>query len=121
MSSNIIKEYVEDDGEGDVYDVMEVKVLEEVRDHVNYGMQQRHLLYAEEKSSNQHNIFRTYGIMFEKVCKLTMDDGNWYNINSKVLDGHLGLEIETKPKLYTMEVDKRKGTGAYKNISQIES
>nr|GMD62990.1 transcription factor bHLH167-like [Ipomoea batatas] len=107
MSSNIIKEYVEDDGERDVYDVMEVKVVEEVRDHVNSGMQQRHLLYAEEKSFNQHNIFRTCGIMFEKVCKLTMDDGNWYNINSKVLDGHLGLEIETQPKLYTMEVDKR--------------
>nr|GMC71415.1 homeobox protein cut-like [Ipomoea batatas] len=106
MSSNIIKEYVEDDGEGDVYDVMEVKVVEEVRDHVNSGMQQRHLLYSEEKSSNQHNIFRTYGIMFEKVCKLTMDDGNWYNINSKVLDGHLGLEIETQPKLVLGKVCK---------------
>nr|GMC55531.1 paired amphipathic helix protein Sin3-like 2 [Ipomoea batatas] len=38
--------------------------------------------------------------MFGKVCKLTIDDGNCYNINTKVLDWHLGLEIETEPKLY---------------------
>nr|GMC83209.1 hypothetical protein Iba_scaffold35592CG0030 [Ipomoea batatas] len=36
---------------------------------------------------------------------LTIDDGNCYNINTKVLDWHLGLEIEAQPKLY-MEVDK---------------
>nr|GMC49451.1 probable disease resistance protein At1g12290 isoform X2 [Ipomoea batatas] len=59
----------------------------------------------EEKSPNQHNIFRAYDNMFGKVCKLTIDDGNCYNINTKVLDWHLGLEIETQPKLY-MEVDK---------------
>nr|GMC51388.1 uncharacterized protein LOC109163967 [Ipomoea batatas] len=59
----------------------------------------------QEKSPNQQNIFRAYDNMFGKVCKLTIDDGNCYNINTKVLDWHLGLEIETQPKLY-MEVDK---------------
>nr|GMC49450.1 putative disease resistance protein At4g10780 isoform X1 [Ipomoea batatas] len=65
----------------------------------------RVLNIEEEKSPNQHNIFRAYDNMFGKVCKLTIDDGNCYNINTKVLDWHLGLEIETQPKLY-MEVDK---------------
>nr|GMD15913.1 zf-CCHC domain-containing protein [Ipomoea batatas] len=103
MSANLIKEYVEDDEKGDGYDEEDIKVVEDVGDPVNSCMQRHH---EEEKSPNQHNISRANGSMFGKVCKLTIDDGNCYNINSKVLDRYLNLEIETQPKLYIMEVDK---------------
>nr|GMC47099.1 receptor kinase-like protein Xa21 isoform X1 [Ipomoea batatas] len=105
MSANLIKEYVEGDEKGDGYDEEDIKVVEDVGDPVNSCMQ-RHLLYEEEKSPNQHNISRANGSMFRKVCNLTIDDGNCYNINSKFLDRHLDLEIETQPRLYIMEVDK---------------
>nr|GLL33340.1 rho GDP-dissociation inhibitor 1-like [Ipomoea trifida] len=103
MYANLIKEYVEDDEKGDGYDEEDIKVVEDVGDPVNSCMQRHH---EEEKSPNQHNISRANGSMFGKVCKLTIDDGDCYNINSKVLDRHLVLEIETQPKLYIMEVDK---------------
>nr|GMC83208.1 hypothetical protein Iba_scaffold35592CG0020 [Ipomoea batatas] len=57
--------------------------------------------------------------MFGKVCKLTIDDGNCYNINTKVLDWHLGLKIETQPKLY-MEVDKS-CEGIVRWVHQVDS
>nr|GMC74031.1 zf-CCHC domain-containing protein [Ipomoea batatas] len=103
MSANLIKEYVEDDEKRDGYDEEDIKVLEDVGDPVNSCMQRHH---EEEKSPNQHNISRANGSMFGKVCKLTIDDGDCYNINSKILDRHLDLEIEAQPKLYIMEVDK---------------
>nr|GMC73904.1 zf-CCHC domain-containing protein [Ipomoea batatas] len=103
MSANLIKEYVEDDEKRDGYDEEDIKVVEDVGDLVNSCMQRHH---EEEKSHNQHNISRANGSMFGKVCKLTIDDGDCYNINSKILDRHLDLEIEAQPKLYIMEVDK---------------
>nr|GMD98003.1 zf-CCHC domain-containing protein [Ipomoea batatas] len=103
MSANLIKEYVEDDKKRDGYDEEDIKVVEDVGDPVNSCMQRHH---EKEKSPNQHNISRANGSMFGKVCKLTIDDGDCYNINSKILDRHLDLEIETQPKLYIMEVDK---------------
>nr|GMC74969.1 putative nucleotidyltransferase, Ribonuclease H [Ipomoea batatas] len=60
MSSNIIKEYVEDDGEGDVYDVMEVKVVEEVRDHVNSDH------YIQEESRQNWNFQSKYKAAADK-------------------------------------------------------